>query len=150
MNLAEKIKHEDALEINLYKEGIFWIAYEQSAYALQEVKILKPTRKYVKVVKQDVVSVGFPDSVLRVVIPLFDEVSRTDTEVRLRKKTPIDLVRFSNWKSGLPLVESAAPVLPPIAREEPEVVHLIRSFPLATSTPLDCFQFVVSLKQKVS
>jgi len=48
--------------IALYREGLFWKAYERSAYALcTQVRAFKPTRKILKTLAGgDIVSVGFP------------------------------------------------------------------------------------------
>ena len=48
--------------IALYREGLFWKAYERSAYALcSQVRAFKPTRKILKSLGGgDIVSVGFP------------------------------------------------------------------------------------------
>ncbi len=48
--------------IALYREGLFWKAYERSAYALcTQVRPFKPTRKVLKALAGgDIVSVGFP------------------------------------------------------------------------------------------
>lgn len=48
--------------IALYREGLFWKAYERSAYALcTQVRRFKPTRKILKTLAGgDIVSVGFP------------------------------------------------------------------------------------------
>lgn len=44
----------------LFLEGKFWKAYERSAYALVRMYNFKPTKRYVKLVDEEVVSVGFP------------------------------------------------------------------------------------------
>ena len=64
MTIKEKIEYEDGQLVHLWKEGVFWVAYEQSAYLVSQVKKLKPTKKYVKTAGREVVSVGFPSSVL--------------------------------------------------------------------------------------
>ena len=48
--------------IVLYREGLFWKAYERSAFALcSQVRPLKPTRKTLKTLGGgDLISVGFP------------------------------------------------------------------------------------------
>lgn len=48
--------------IVLYREGLFWKAYERSAYALcTQVRAFRPTRKVLKALGGgDIVSVGFP------------------------------------------------------------------------------------------
>src|SRR5574344_2003917 len=57
--------------IFLYKEGVFWKAYQRSAYGLLrhcDVKY-RVKHRYVKCVATDVLSVGFPEAAL---VRLFD------------------------------------------------------------------------------
>jgi len=63
MTINEKIIQEKG-KICLYKEGIFWVAYEQSAYAVWLRKKYKPKKKYVKSAGMEIVSIGFPQSAL--------------------------------------------------------------------------------------
>lgn len=47
--------------IYLYREGIFWKAYERSAFYLSGPGgKLKPTKKFIKSVGDSIISVGFP------------------------------------------------------------------------------------------
>ena len=58
-----QIENGNGNTIILLREGIFWRAYEKSAYAFSmQIHPYKPTRKWVIAVKQDVVSLGFPVS----------------------------------------------------------------------------------------
>ena len=43
MTLKEKLARETGREIYLYKQGFFWVAYEQSALLLGLKKDLKPS-----------------------------------------------------------------------------------------------------------
>ena len=43
MTLQEKLALETGKEIYLYKQGVFWVAYEQSALLLILEKNLKPS-----------------------------------------------------------------------------------------------------------
>ena len=43
MTLQEKLARETGREIYLYKQGVFWVAYEQSALLLSLKKDLKPS-----------------------------------------------------------------------------------------------------------
>ena len=60
MRVFEKIAHKNLHEVKIYREGVFWVAYEQSAYYFWKLKGYKPTKRFVKVVGMEVVSVGFP------------------------------------------------------------------------------------------
>jgi len=46
MTIAEKLKQRAPNEIQLYKEGVFWVAYEQSAFAVCKIKPYKPKKKF--------------------------------------------------------------------------------------------------------
>jgi hypothetical protein len=48
MTIFEKIHHTSLGEVRIYKEGAFWVAYEQSAYYFAMLKGYKPTKKFVK------------------------------------------------------------------------------------------------------
>jgi len=70
MKISEKLAKEDGSRIWLYKQGVFWTAYEESALMLQEYKRLKINKKWVKELGKEIWNVGFPDRVL----PVFEAV----------------------------------------------------------------------------
>ena len=73
-------------EINLYLEGIFWKAYQQSAYLfVKNVVDFKLSGKFIKAISQPVVSIGFPKSSL---IKLFDKnhIEKIDEKKYLYKR----------------------------------------------------------------
>lgn len=57
--ITDKITHNSLHQIKCYKQGLFWEAYEQSAYCIWEQKGYKPTKKWFKNSNQDVVQGGF-------------------------------------------------------------------------------------------
>ena len=63
MPKIEEILHHEAdkhpNEVVLFLEGKFWKAYEKSAYVLTMLYGFKPTKRYVKLAKQEIISVGF-------------------------------------------------------------------------------------------
>jgi len=67
MKIAEilKLEQNNTENIILHHEGLFWRAYEWSAFRF--VKHLKPyqiTKKHIKSVKTDIVYCGFPQNAL--------------------------------------------------------------------------------------
>ena len=153
MNISEKILHSDPYEINIYKEGVFWIAYEQSAYAVSQVKTLKPTKKYIKTISQETVSVGFPDTVLRNVLELFEGEKQEAGDNRwiIRSKNPVNISAFEEWKQNLLLfTDSKRNVSEPVlSASELSIIEKIKSFPIATSTPLGCMTFLSELQKMI-
>ena len=134
MNISEKISHANPKEVNLYHEGIFWVAYEQSAYYFWMLKGYTPTKRYVKVLGTDIVSVGFPGSSLEEITGfrytvvkggfslsqcLHEEERSTPVSLALNDnhlvfelEQNIDEEEFLKWKEGLELKNSRAHKFP--------------------------------------
>jgi hypothetical protein len=109
MTIKQKIQHADAFSVNLYREGIFWAAYEQSAFAVQRVKQrCKVYKRYENSVADLVVSLGITDDELPGVLSEFEVVHRDDSRVNLRIDTAIDLSDFKAWKIFLPATTATA------------------------------------------
>jgi hypothetical protein len=77
--LQEKLDRETGGKIYLYKQGVFWVAYEQSALILSRHKPLKISVRFVKTVNQQVISVGFPDATLAFFSDIFGLFVETDS-----------------------------------------------------------------------
>lgn len=163
--------------IILLREGIFWKAYEKSAFAFfHQVHPYKPIRKWVQTVKGDLISLGFPmastDSVLK------------DREILLQQEDrlvlsalPIVQEEFENWKQSVSMTlpdtgqKKLSPVsetvvtsqedLRPAAAVVPvsqgsfstfyeQLVESIRFFNLESKTPVECMLFLMELKRKIA
>jgi hypothetical protein len=101
MSISEKIVHSDTFHIQLYKEGVFWIAYEQSAYYFGLQKGYKPTKKWVKTVGREIVSVGFP-SLATDIEGLLLERDEPNQKTFILEEA-IDMDAFNRWKDDLHL-----------------------------------------------
>ncbi|GHT15605.1 hypothetical protein FACS189426_23340 [Bacteroidia bacterium] len=137
--------------IHLYLEGIFWKAYLQSAYRLvRRMGKLKVTKKYFKVVDREIVSVGFPDSAL---LKYFkeDEIIRVG-EKNITIACDIPLEEYSGWFSTIPLAVVDVPTVPEgmqrISCQHP-VLLKIKEFNMETATPLQCMNFLASIRQEL-
>ena len=53
-------RNRDTVRIVLFLEGKFWCAYERSAFALTQRFGFKPSKRYIKLVEEEIISVGFP------------------------------------------------------------------------------------------
>jgi hypothetical protein len=162
MNITEKIFHDNHYEIKLYKEGVFWIAYEQSAYYIWQKKGYKATKKLIKTLGKEIVSVGFPQSsceLLMTTITLVLEKDETHFKV-FSLDEAIDTEAFLRWKAALPLAHerqaaSVKPQVIPVAEkceaEEPSgkdtFFQKLRDFPLENKTPMECMMFLSELKK---
>jgi hypothetical protein len=148
MGISEKIIHPDVFHVHIYKEGVFWIAYEQSAYYFWLEKGYKPTKKLIKTVGKEVVSVGFPQNILDKPDSIGHcllEKDESNVKTFLLEK-PIDPDAFEEWKANLEadVVRNA-----PVAAES-TFVEQILTFPLSDKTPLECMLFLSELKKQLT
>jgi hypothetical protein len=103
MEISEKIVHPDAFHVPIYKEGVFWIAYEQSAYYFWLKKGYKPTKKLIKTVGKEIVSIGFPQNTLDkqgITSHCFPERDESNVKTFLLEEA-IDREAFEEWKTKL-------------------------------------------------
>lgn len=151
MTLQEQIEREKGNldRVFLTAEGLFYKAYERSAYILcTQYQMLKPTLKRVKYLGGEmVVSVGFPQTSLprlAAVLP----ACPSDSDPVFQAVTPITEEDFRVWKSSISLQTDNS--LPADVSPVQELVRVIQRFPLESSTPVSCLMFVSDLKKMVS
>ena len=171
-----QIENGNRNTIILLREGIFWRAYEKSAYAFSmQVHPYKPTRKWVIAVKQDVVSLGFPVSAAENVLNGCKVLMRQEARLVLAA-SPIDPDGFEVWKQTVhrslppavvaPVPAAASPVMAPAASSAASSVvspavsavgqccdglaDCIRRFNIESKTPVDCMLFLMELKRKLA
>lgn len=101
--------------IVMFLEGKFWKAYERSAYALVRMYNFKPTKRYVKLVDETVVSVGFPVDQLSKYL----KNATVDAEKK-RCRAPFQTPQegFDEWKTSTRIKEPKPKM--PIALYVPE------------------------------
>lgn len=151
--------------IFLYKEGIFWKAYEKSAYAFcVSYQNYKPTRKLIKSIGEEVVSIGFPVAVLTNRVPIDRIKIVSETACCIEHTTQINSKMYQIWKDAaelkVPLTNKTIKKLNAVldckesaqsAHQSTEtLVEQIKTFPLEDRTPLECLRFVAELKGQVA
>jgi hypothetical protein len=153
MPILEKIQHKSLNEINLYLEGVFWISYEQSVYYFWKLKGYKPTKKFVKVANQEVVSVGFPGKVLDEIKICRKQKEEGKKHIVSEAQEAIDEGEFLKWKEELILLTTSsafgAHPFNKLKRNYAElsVIKQIRNFDLLSKTPMECMNFLAELKK---
>lgn len=140
--------------INLLKEGMFWKAYERSAWLFsKEVKTFqvnkKPSKQY-----GDLISLGFPASVVENMMKGHRLLTDGEAFRSYAALTTVDETDFSRWRSGIPLKEhrtDAAPAHPPAAIPLPSaeslVISALRKFNVMNKTPMECITFITELQE---
>ncbi|WP_445722815.1 hypothetical protein [Flavobacterium sp.] len=146
-SIADKIQHLSIYHLFMYKEGVFWVAYEQSAYFMARYKGYKPTKKYYKIIKNSAVSVGFPNAdklVNELLINNYiSEVHKTDTSIEILLQEPINKIAFEDWKEKLSENVSSQ------SNSKESIEALVKAFPLAQKTPMEAFLFLKEIQELI-
>lgn len=155
MSIKEIVEAEksNTSKIYLYREGLFFRAYEVSAFALCSfVHPFKVIKRQLKVLNgEEVVYVGFPASSEEKYLSGRNIIESDDAHKVIGLVEPIDLNAFAEWKQGVELKESAPAScsLPEVMghSEGNGVLEKLRVFNLANSTPMQCMMFIAQLQE---
>ena len=104
MTFREIISREEQNidSIWLYREGMFMKAYERSAFFVYTlIHEFKLSRRYIKTVNMDVISLGFPQQTLPKWLNGYVYESVQDGLVRCKVRKHFDEVEFHNWKEAV-------------------------------------------------
>lgn len=153
-----KVKEILALEkgnrnqITLLKEGMFWRAYNLSAYLFSKhIQAFKITKRYFKVVDTELVYLGFPYAILEKKLEKaasnFSIIKEQDKKVVLVLKENIksNEERYKEWFHTF---EISTPKKE--ANNCKKVFQKIKNFPILNKTPIESQLFLVSLQKEVN
>lgn len=136
---------ENLKNIYLYKEGIFWKAYERSAFNFcKHVTAFKPTKKFIKTVGYDVVSIGFPTANLDKHKDKFQIVEQTETQMTLAAET-ITHNEFELWKKSTQYNTHKNR-----SKMQTDILEQIKAFNVESKTPMECMKWVAELKEQLN
>ena len=152
-----KIKEVLAIErskdgqINLCKEGLFWRAYNGSAYLfVQHFCSFKLIRKFIKSVDQEVVYLGFPESKL----PAFKAIAEErelawlmeEKRIGISGFQAVDPAAYQVWFDSIEK-ESAGKNS---GKPKLDILERIRRFPILEKSPLETQQFLIQLQKEIN
>ncbi len=157
MTYKEYIQSEadNVNRVCLYQEGLFWKAYERSAYILcTQVHPFKPTKKASKSLGGgEIVSVGFPVNREEHYVGALERITSEEKHLVLQAVEEIDVAAFEQWKADVPTPAESATRRKGKSEEadacSDALQTRIREFNLAESTPMECMLFVSELKKMV-
>ncbi|MDE6069735.1 MAG: hypothetical protein K2F92_02500 [Alistipes sp.] len=102
--VALREEHNDR-RIVLYPKGLFYKAYERSAFAcVSRISSFVPCKKRIGYLGRELVSIGFPVSALVKYFPDAPQ-PQADGVVTIALPEPIDVAAAERWKAALPLWE---------------------------------------------
>lgn len=136
-------------KIYLYKEGIFYRAYNRSAYLwVRHICEYEVKTRFVKTVGGNVFYIGFPVTALETRLN-GRYYNQCDDYVEV-DAAGVDEVDYDNWtKTHMAVTERVEMPEPPAGQSGVEaIVEEIRNFPLESSTPIECVVFLSRLKKQ--
>ena len=130
--------------IILQKEGIFYRAYEKSAYLFTlYIKEYQLTKKFYKNVNSEVVYLGFPtnslDNILKIVS---NHAIHTQENLITIKSFQFETEKFVKWKSNIKVTNTTNSISQNLQRK-------IINFPVVNKTPIECQQFLIELQNQL-
>lgn len=146
---------ENTRNIYFYQEGIFYKAYERSAFAfVTYCKAFRVKRKYYKCLNKEIVSIGFPSAGIERYFPK-EKINKNTDGVVVELDNEMNINQYEKWKSSIPLTEDSKSTTGAAPSEaintnrgisDIEVVMKIKTFPIESKTPLDCMLFLSGIK----
>lgn len=150
-------------DIYLHREGLFWKAYEYSAYKfVRTVRAYNPQKKWMKGIARDIVSLGFPDSVLADILEGRTAEQPDEKKWIIRGAEPAGEEEFESWKEEMPRhsspatttmqpdaspsISAAAETRSPNAQA---VLKKLAAFQVESASPLQCMMFISELQKEL-
>jgi len=141
--------------IFLLKEGLFYRAYELSAYFfVLHVQKYSVTKKFIKSVNQHIVYIGFPATYLQTILQKVAgyPVINTENCIELQGFQPTE--NFVEWKNNTTVIEKIETTVANHAIIESEnqyknIIEKIRQFPIATKSPVEVQQFLIEIQEQL-
>ena len=136
------LQQQDTTKIFLFKEGIFYKAYNEGAFLLKD-KNYKVAVKKIKSIEIEVLSIGFPVSVFEklkdeFVFDFFEWYAVYNTN------TFFDKELYINWHNKV-VKESFK-----TSKTETEyIVEQLKKYPLANKTPMEAFLFLKEIQELI-
>lgn len=155
MKVSEILQIEQDIKgsIILHREGLFWRAYEYSAYLLHiHYRKFRIIRKPVKYLNRDIIYCGFPDGSLQGILYNFiDKDIKKDNDQIIIEKFEFTENEFYIWKNS---IKSIIPVKEDDVnnidvKNIQWVIEKIIKFPVIHKSPIECQQFILQLQTEL-
>jgi len=172
MTVKEKITiAEDVNQLVLFKEGIFYKSYNKHAlFFVAHIKPFKVSVNYVKAVKQEVFSIGFPVTAFNTapkkikekneaivikdkIIALGAKIELFENKIVVKNINCVSDIIYNKWclqQKGLNLLEKQQQLHKKESVQNYEQLkESLLSFKIGSSAPLQAMNFLVELQEKI-
>ncbi|MEA3316717.1 MAG: hypothetical protein U9R54_02045 [Bacteroidota bacterium] len=132
--------------IILHKEGLFWKAYEKSAYLFVNfVKSYSVKKKYYKNINYELVYIGFPANSLDNIMQLL-HANNVDTSEKqiLISNFEFEEDKYAEWKKGIDKIYTEHSL------QKTDIAGKIRDFQIVNKTPIECQSFLLELQNELN
>lgn len=140
---------KDRLCIQLYSEGIFFKAYELSAWlAYHILNRFMVKKKYIRKAGQEIVSIGFPKTALGKWAAgrrMYESETGAEIYIDDSEYDSISNKDFRKWKDN---ITNGSEQKTEHKAMDNGIIEQIRLFPVESKTPIECMMFVSSLKRE--
>jgi CRISPR/Cas system-associated protein Csx1 len=120
------LEKENRNSVFLLKEVLFYRAYETSAYLfVNHIQKYSVTKKFIKVVNQEILHVGFPSTYLQNILQKTEgkEIIKTENKVEIKNFAVPE--NYKEWKETIDAMENAG--LPVVKQKIDEMVQRLTS-----------------------
>lgn len=150
--IKERIEKEQSNteKIYLYKEGIFYRAYERSAYLwMKHICNYEIKKRYVKTINRTIVYLGFPMSVLgdKIGTHVY-EVESDYVVVELGGTAKFCNATYIDWHKQYEIADEKTNSATLKFSNERTLIDEIKKYPIETSSPIECMMFLLQLKKR--
>lgn len=144
------IEKENTGNINLIKEGMFWRAYELSAYLFCEnIKVYKITKRFYKKANLELVYLGFPNSAIESIISEINcTIHKTEKQIVI-SKYGYSHSDYLAWKSDVKPKNNSGETQSLSTIYLNTIANKITSFDTLNKTPMQCQQFLVDIQKEI-
>lgn len=145
-------------EIVLFKEALFCKAYEECAWQFcMFIKAYKPVKQYIKKVNKEIVSIGFPVSVLENIINIAKEkgyeIEQNENIIKIITNEICE-GSFEEWKNNIvmktPIQSDKNNNVSTIDKRKEEIIEKLKGYSLANHTPIETMYFVMELQKELA
>jgi hypothetical protein len=144
----------------LFKQALFCKVYEESAWQFcMQIKAYKPIKQYIKKVRKEIVSIGFPVNVLENIINLAKEkgyeIEQSENIIRINTNGFCE-GSFEEWKNSVKMQVSSqsndksGKVDNNLNKKKEVVIEKIKAYSLANHTPIETMQLVMELQKELA
>jgi hypothetical protein len=145
MGTKEILDREDGLCIRLYKRGLFWTAYEESAFVILQHKSFQIRSEFVRTVSRIVISIGFPEQTRLGFEEIFGVFVFEDKQKGYwSSQVQFNQSDFEGWRKKQLSEETDSPIIKPFDNEI--IIDKIRNWHLSDKTPMQAMVFIQELQ----